>query len=333
VAEVQALAERARVRPALFADVQANPTGANVEAGVAALERHQADGLIALGGGSAIDCAKAIALLAACGAPLWRFAWPGHAAAQGERVRLPILAIPTAAGTGAEVEPSALITDSALPAKRALLHPGMMPKLVIADPALTISLPPALTAATGMDALSHSLEALCVANYHPMADSIAISAIVLIGRWLPVAIAEPDNIDARSHMLAAAIMGAAAFGKGLGAMHALSHAIGALKGHHHGLINAVLMPFVLAYNRPAIAEAMARLATALHLTGDPLPAVQRWVLDLRRRVGTPETVTALGLARSDFAQVAALAAQDICAGTNPVPVDALRLRAILEAAA
>jgi alcohol dehydrogenase class IV len=116
-------------------------------------------------------------------------------------------------------------------------------------------------------------------------------------------------------------------------MHALSHAIGALKGHHHGLINAVLMPFVLAYNRPAIGEAMARLAAALHLTGDPLPAVQRWILDLRRRVGTPETVTALGLARSDFAQVAALAVQDICAGTNPVPVDALRLRAILEAAA
>jgi alcohol dehydrogenase class IV len=321
------------VSPGFFAEVQENPTGRNVEAGVAAFNDHRADGIIALGGGSGLDCAKTIAILAACGGPLWRFAWPDHEAAQAEPGRFPIIAIPTTAGTGAEVEPSAIITDSEAPAKRAILHPAMLPKVVIADPALTISLPAKLTAATGMDALSHNLEALCVASYHPMANAIAASGIALIGRWLPVAVAEPGNLEARSHMMAAAIMGATAFGKGLGAMHALSHAIGALKGHHHGLTNAVLMPFVLSHNRRAIAPAMASLADALHLEGEPFPAVRQWILDLRRRLAIPETVTALGLAQGEFATVAALAAVDICAGMNPVPVDAAALHAILEAAA
>ena len=321
------------LEPGLFAEVQENPTGRNVEAGVAAFTGHRADGIIALGGGSGLDCAKTIAILAACGGPLWRFAWPDHEAAQSEPGRFPIIAIPTTAGTGAEVEPSAIITDSAVPAKRAILHPAMLPKVVIADPALTVSLPAKLTAATGMDALSHNLEALCVASYHPMADAIAASGIALIGRWLLVAVAEPGNLEARSHMMAAAIMGATAFGKGLGAMHALSHAIGALKGHHHGLTNAVLMPFVLSHNRPAITPAMASLADALHLQGEPFPAVRQWILDLRRRLAIPETVTALGLLRGEFPRVAALAAADICAGMNPVPVDAAALHAILEAAA
>ena len=296
------------------------------------LQAHKADGVIALGGGSGLDAGKTVALLAACGGSLWRFAWPDHQAAQSETARFPVIAIPTTAGTGAEVEPSAIITDSEAPAKRAILHPAMMPKLVIADPYLTVSLPAKLTAATGMDALSHNLEALCIPSYYPMADAIAAFGIALVGRWLPVAVSEPTNIEARSHMMAAAIMGATAFGKGLGAMHALSHAIGALKGHHHGLTNAVLMPFVLAHNRPAIEAAMGRLAATLNLPGDPFSAVQQWILDLRRRVAIPETITALGLGRGDFPAVAALAARDICAGTNPVPVDAVALERILETA-
>ena len=240
------------------------------------LQAHKADGVIALGGGSGLDAGKTVALLAACGGSLWRFAWPDHQAAQaqgaqGEAARFPVIAIPTTAGTGAEVEPSAIITDSDAPAKRAILHPAMMPKIVIADPYLTVSLPAKLTAATGMDALSHNLEALCIPSYYPMADAIAAFGIALVGRWLPVAVSEPTNIEARSHMMAAAIMGATAFGKGLGAMHALSHAIGALKGHHHGLTNAVLMPFVLAHNRPAIEAAMGRLAATLNLPAIPSP--------------------------------------------------------------
>jgi alcohol dehydrogenase class IV len=319
--------------PEMFAEIGENPTGRQVEAGVAAFRAHAADGVIALGGGSGLDAGKTVALLAACGGPLWRFAWPNHGAAQDAPARFPVIAIPTTAGTGAEVEPSAIITDEDGPAKRAILHPALMPRVVIADPYLTVSLPAPLTAATGMDALSHNLEALCIASYHPMADAIATAGIALIGRWLPVAFSEPTNVEARSQMMAAAIMGATAFGKGLGAMHALSHAIGALKGCHHGLTNAVLMPFVLAHNRPVIDAAMGRLAAALGLAGEPFAAVEDWILALRRQLAIPRTVTDLGLSRDDFAAVAALAAADICAPTNPIPVDAAALARILESAA
>jgi alcohol dehydrogenase class IV len=321
------------IAPKLFAGLQENPTGVNVEDGVAAFQAWKADGVIALGGGSGLDGGKTIALLAGCGGPPWRFAWPGHERAQIERSPVPIIAIPTTAGTGAEVEPSAIITDERGPVKRAVLHPGMLPRAVVADPSLTVSMPRGLTAATGMDALSHNLEALCVQSFHPMADAIAVAGIAMIGRWLPVAVAEPANLTARGYMMAAAIMGATAFGKGLGAMHALSHAIGALKGYHHGLTNAVLMPFVLAYNRPAIEPAMVALAETLRLQGEAFPAVHRWILDLRRKIGIPETVSQLGLARAEFDRVAELAASDICAGMNPVPVDAGTLRSILDAAA
>jgi alcohol dehydrogenase class IV len=331
-ARVMAAARDGGAAPILFAEVQENPTGANVDAGVAALREAGADGVIALGGGSGLDAGKTIALLAGCGGSLWRFAWPDHGAAERERGALPVIAVPTTAGTGAEVEPSAIITDERAPAKRAVIHPAMLPRAVIADPELTTSLPRGLTAATGMDALSHSLEALCVASYHPMADAIAVAGIALIGRWLPIAMDEPGNLEARGHMMAAAIMGATAFGKGLGAMHALSHAIGALKGRHHGLTNAVLMPFVLAYNRPAIEPAMAQLAEGLRLAGEPFEAVQHWILDLRARLGIPRSVIELGVPRAAFTAVAGLAATDICAGMNPVPVDAAALRGILEAA-
>lgn len=321
------------IAPRFFTGLQENPTGGNIAEGVAAFQAWNADGVVALGGGSGLDGGKTIALLAGLGGSLWRFAWPDHGAAQSERGGVPVIAIPTTAGTGAEIEPSAIITDERGPAKRAILHPAMMPRAVIADPELTVTMPRGLTAATGMDALSHNLEALCVPSFHPMADAIATAGIAMIGRWLPVAVAEPQNLAARGYMMAAAIMGATAFGKGLGAMHALSHAIGALKGCHHGLTNAVLMPFVLAYNRSAIEPAMAALAEALRLQGEAFPAVHRWILDLRRRLGIPETVTGLGLAPAEFDRVAGLAAADICAGMNPVPVDAGALRSILDAAA
>jgi alcohol dehydrogenase class IV len=326
---VQAAAAGPGVSPRLFAEVQENPTGNNVEDGVAAFHDWKADGVIALGGGSGLDCGKTIALLAARGGSLWRFAWPGHESAQQEGGAYPIIAIPTTAGTGAEVEPSAIITDKQGPVKRAILHPAMLPKAVIADPRLTTSMPAGLTAATGMDALSHGLEALCVRSFHPMADSIALAGIGLVGRWLPVALREPQNLEARSFMMAAAIMGATAFGKGLGAMHALSHAIGALHGYHHGLTNAVLMPYVLDYNRPAIAAAVSNLADALHLSGDGFTAVRQWVVDLRRQVGVPENLAKLGLRSDRFDAISGLAARDICAEMNPVPVDAAALKAIL----
>ena len=330
---VVAAATAPDIAPQVFADVRENPTHVEVEAGAAAFHAAKADGVIALGGGSALDCGKAIAVLAGCGGSLWRFAWPDHEAAQSETGVYPIIAIPTTAGTGAEVEASGIITDPRVPIKKGIVHPAMMPKFVVADPALTVSLPPHLTAATGMDALSHNLEALCVPGYHPMADAIALAGIATIATYLPIAVREPGNLEARSHMMAAALMGATAFGKGLGAMHALSHVIGALINSQHGLTNAVLMPFVLAYNRAAIDEKTAMIAEALKLAGDPFTAVHRWILDLRKEVGVPPTVTALGLSVTDFDRVAKLAETDICATTNPVPIAAAGFRAILDAAA
>jgi hypothetical protein len=330
---VIAAATTPAIAPQVFAEVRENPTDVEVEAGAAAFHAAKADGVIALGGGSALDCGKAIAVLAGCGGSIWRFAWPDHEAAQSETGIYPIIAIPTTAGTGAEVEASGIITDPRIPIKKGIVHPAMMPKFVLADPTLTVSLPPHLTAATGMDALSHNLEALCVPGYHPMADAIALAGIVAVATYLPVAVRSPANLEARSQMMAAALMGATAFGKGLGAMHALSHVIGALINSQHGLTNAVLMPFVLEHNRAAIGDKMAMIAEALKLPGDPFTAVHRWILDLRRDVGVPHTVTALGLARADFDRVAVLAETDICATTNPVPIAAAGFRAILDAAA
>jgi hypothetical protein len=329
---VIAAATTPTVAPQVFAEVRENPTDVEVEAGAAAFHAAKADGVIALGGGSALDCGKAIAVLAGCGGSIWRFAWPDHEAAQAESGVYPIIAIPTTAGTGAEVEASGIVTDPRVPIKKGIVHPAMMPRFVLADPELTVSLPPHLTAATGMDALSHNLEALCVPGYHPMADAIALAGIVAVARYLPTAVREPGNLEARSQMMAAALMGATAFGKGLGAMHALSHVIGAMINSQHGLTNAVLMPFVLAHNRDAIGDKMAMIAEALKLPGDPFTAVHRWILDLRRDVGILPTVTALGLAVKDFDRVAELATSDICATTNPVPIAAAGFRAILDAA-
>ena len=332
-ARVLEAAAQSGIAPRVFAEVWENPTDANVVDGVAAFHDGRCDGVVALGGGSGLDCGKTIALMAGCGGALWRFAWPDHEAAQSERGAYPIIAIPTTAGTGAEVEPSAIIADSRRPAKRAILHPAMMPKVVIADPELTVSLPAHLTAATGMDALSHCLEAICIASFHPMADAIAASGIATVGKFLPLAVSEPANLEARAGMMAAAIMGATAFGKGLGAMHALSHAIGALHGYHHGLTNAVLMPYVLAFNRPAIEPALTLVAESIQLSGEPFAAVSAWIVDLRRRIGIPETLTILGLAGSGFPAIADLAAGDICASMNPVPADAASLESILRSAA
>jgi alcohol dehydrogenase class IV len=331
-ARVVQAASQQGVVPVLWGEVAENPTGDDVSAGAAAFKKAGCDGVIALGGGSGLDCGKAVAVLAGCGGSLWRFAWPDHEAASSEPGCYPVIAIPTTAGTGAEVEMASMITDPT-PAKKAIVHPGMLPKVVIADPELTVSLPPRLTAATGMDALSHNLEALCVPVFNPMADAIALEGIVQVARFLSTAVAEPANIEARAGMMTAAIMGATSFCKGLGAMHALSHAIGALHERHHGLINAVVMPYVLAFNRPAIGPQLAQIADALKLRGDPFVAVEGWILYLRRQVGIPHTLAGLNIGPGDFPAIARLAAIDGCAATNPAPLSELSLMSILNNAA
>jgi alcohol dehydrogenase class IV len=318
--------------PMLWDQADQNPTGAQVMEGVAAFHDHRADGVIALGGGSGLDCGKTVALMAGCGGDLWRFAWPRSAEAEAERTPVPIIAVPTTAGTGAEVEASGIITDTSKPLKAGIVNISMLPRIVIADPELTTGLPPNLTAWTGMDALSHNLEALLVRQFHPMADAIGAAGVKICHHWLPRAVEAGDDIVARSWMMAAAVMGATSFVKGLGAMHALSHAIGALVGAQHGLTNAVLMPAVLRFNRPAIEQPVSALAAFLGLEAS-FDAYLEAVTALSLRVGIPQHVTEIGVRRQDFERLAAMALPDFNARCNPRPLDEAALVSILDAAA
>jgi alcohol dehydrogenase class IV len=327
---VDSLAKRCSA-PLLWAGADQNPTGKQVLAGTEAFHDHKADGVIALGGGSGLDCGKAVALLAGCGGDLWRFAYPRSLEAQAERSKVPIIAIPTTAGTGAEVEASGIITDPRKPVKAGIVNPSMMPRVVIADPELTLSLPQNLTAWTGMDALSHNLEALLVRQFHPMADAIGATGVKMCHAWLPRAVENGGDLTARSYMMAAAIMGATSFIKGLGAMHALSHAIGALAGAQHGLTNAVLMPYVLQFNRRAIEEPIAALAAGMSLEPS-FDAYLESVTTLSKRIGIPRHITDIGVARQDFERLAQMALLDFNAGCNPRQLDVPALKSILEAA-
>jgi alcohol dehydrogenase len=289
--------------------------------------------VIAFGGGSALDAGKVIAFMSGQTRPLWDFEDKADWWTRADRDGIaPVIAIPTTAGTGSEVGRAGVILDQAAGIKKIIFHPDMMPKAVILDPALTAGLPRHVTAATGMDALSHCLEAWCAPGYHPMADGIAAEGARLIRQWLPTAFADGANLEARGHMQVAAAMGATAFQKGLGAMHALSHPIGALCGTHHGLTNAVLMPYVLAFNAAALDERLTRLAAYLGLA-DPSPAaVVEWTLELRRQLEIPHALAELGVSRDQLDRLAAMAEEDPSAGGNPLPFDARGARQVLDAA-
>jgi alcohol dehydrogenase class IV len=244
----------------------------------------------------------------------------------------PVAAVPTTAGTGSEVGRAGVILDEEAGVKKIIFHPKMLPAIVILDPELTLGLPPNVTAATGMDALSHCLEAYCAPGFHPMADGIAAEGMKLIREWLPRAVEDGADIEARGHMLVAASMGATAFQKGLGGMHALSHPIGAVVGTHHGLTNAVLMPYVLAFNRPAIDGRLARLAGYAGLADASFAGLLDWVLELRQRLGIPHTLAELGVSAADVDRIALMAEADPSAAGNPLPFGAAAARSVLESA-
>lgn len=317
----------------LFSEVQGNPVLDNVEAGLAVYRAGNHDGVIAFGGGSAMDAAKAIALMVGQSRPLWDFEdredWWTRADPDGIA---PIVAVPTTAGTGSEVGRAGVITDPHDHTKKVIFHPKMLPAIVIADPALTVGLPPTVTAATGMDALSHNLEAFLSPVYHPMADGIAVEGIRLVHRWLKIAYEDGGNLEARAQMLVASSMGATAFQKGLGAMHSLSHPCGAVLDTHHGLTNAVVMPYVLAFNAPAVEEKLTRLARLLDLPGEGFAAVQRWVLELREQLSIPHTLAELGVTEGHVPRLAAMAVVDPTAGTNPVPLTVENLSGLYQQA-
>ena len=304
---------------AVFADIQANPVEKNVSQGVAAYRSGGHDGVIAFGGGSAIDAAKAIALMVGQTRPLWDFEdredWFTRVDVGG---MAPVVAVPTTAGTGSEVGRASVITDLSDHTKKIIFHPRMLPALVIEDPELTVGLPAQVTAATGMDALSHCLEAWCAPTYHPMAEGIAAEGMRLVKQWLPVAVHEPGNVEARAHMLVASSMGATAFQKGLGAMHSLSHPCGANLGSHHGLTNAIVMPYVLAWNRRAIEQKMVRLSAYLGLGEASFDGFLEWVLALRSDIGIPQTLAEIGVREEHAALFAPQALADPSTGGNPV---------------
>lgn len=313
--------EHAGIACGLFADVHPNPVGEDVEKGLKIYRNGHHDGVIVFGGGSAMDAGKSIAFMSGQTRPIWDYEdredWWSRADPAGIA---PVIAVPTTAGTGSEVGRAAVIVDERDHTKKIIFHPKMLPVEVIADPELTIGLPSHITAATGMDALSHSLEAYCSPFYHPMAQGIALEGMRLCREWLPVAVKSGSNVDARAFMMTASSMGATAFQKGLGSMHAMSHPCSSLRGTHHGLTNAVVMPYVLLHNRSAIEERLAAAARYMGLSDPSFTGFVDWVLALREDVGIPNTLKDIGVDLDMIAEGAAMALEDPSTGGNPLPM-------------
>ena len=315
---------------AVFSDVDPNPDDNNAAAGVACYRAGGHDGVIAFGGGSGLDLGKVVALMAGQTRPIWDFEdredWWTRADAEAIA---PVIAVPTTAGTGSEVGRASVVTNSQTHEKKIIFHPKMLPVTVICDPELTVGMPQFITAGTGMDAFAHCLEAFCSPHYHPMSQGIALEGLRLVKDYLPRAYADGTDLEARAHMMSAAAMGAVAFQKGLGAIHALSHPIGALHNTHHGTTNAVVMPMVLAFNRPVIDDRLAQAAAYLSLSGGADGFCQA-VEDLRRSLSIPENLSALGVENPDWDRLVRGAVTDPSAGGNPVELTTENTRQLFE---
>ena len=326
------LLDEAGLGRAMFADVDPNPTDRNLEAGIAAFRAGDHDGVVAFGGGSGLDLAKMVAFMQGQTRPVWDFEdigdWWKRADPDGIA---PSVAVPTTAGTGSEVGRASVITDTASHVKKVIFHPKVLPQVVIADPELTVGMPPKITAGTGMDAFAHCLEAYCSPFFHPMSAGIALEGMRLVKDFLPRAYRDGTDIEARAMMMAAGSMGAVAFQKGLGAIHALSHPVGALYGTHHGTTNAVVMPMVLDLNRPAIEEKIARAAAYLGLSPD-FGAFRAFVMELRAALGIPQRLSQMGVSTDRIDLMTEMALRDPTAGGNPVPMTPENTRALFEAA-
>jgi alcohol dehydrogenase class IV len=336
VAKTLKLLDDAKVKYGVFSEVKPNPVESNLTAGIAVFNKGKHDGVIAFGGGSALDLGKLIAFQAGQSRPVWDFEDIGDWWTRADASRIaPIVAVPTTAGTGSEVGRAGVVTHEASHTKKVIFHPKMLPAIVIADPELTAGMPPFITAGTGMDALAHCLEAYCAPGYHPMADGIALEGMRLAFENLPKAYANGKDLTARAHMMSAAAMGATAFQKGLGAIHSLSHPVGALYDTHHGMTNAVFMPYVLAFNRPAIEERIARAASYIGIKGG-FDGFARAVLKLRRELNVPHTlpglIKGLDMDKKRKALIADMAIVDPTAGGNPVKLTKKAALALLEQA-
>ncbi|VAW22234.1 Alcohol dehydrogenase [hydrothermal vent metagenome] len=312
------LLEKAGLGRAIFNEVDPNPNEINLAAGVKAFNDGGHDGVIAFGGGSGLDLGKMVAFMAGQTRPVWDFEdvddWWTRANADAIA---PIIAVPTTAGTGSEVGRASVITNSKTHVKKIIFHPKVLPTIVICDPELTVGMPKIITVGTGMDAFAHNLEAYCSPFYHPMSQGIAIEGMRLVKDYLPIAVKDGSNIEARSHMMSAAAMGATAFQKGLGAIHAISHPVGAIYNTHHGMTNAVVMPPVLKLNRPAIEKRIERLAGYLGISGG-FDGFYDYVLELRASLGVPDKLADLGVGGDRIEEMSEMALADPSCGGNPI---------------
>jgi alcohol dehydrogenase class IV len=330
-AKTRALVEAAGLGNAMFSEVDPNPSDLNVAAGLKVYREGGFDGVIAFGGGSALDLGKTIAFMAGQTRPLWDFEdigdWWTRANPAGIH---PIVAVPTTAGTGSEVGRAGLITNSALHEKKIIFHPKMLPSVVICDPELTVGMPKFITAGTGLDAFAHCVEAYSSPHYHPMSQGIALEGMRLVKEYLPRAYADGSDIEARAHMMSAAAMGATAFQKGLGAIHAISHPVGAVHNTHHGTTNAVCMPEVLKFNRPAIEDRFDMVAAYLGIKGG-FDGFCAFVEELNASLGIPRTLGGIGVKDADVDALSKSALNDPSVGGNPVPMTYDNTRAMIEA--
>ncbi|NRB29809.1 MAG: iron-containing alcohol dehydrogenase [Rhizobiaceae bacterium] len=325
-----ALMQQAGLGDGFFSDVDPNPNEKNVEAGLSVYRDGGHDGVVAFGGGSGLDLGKMLAFMSGQNRPIWDFEdigdWWTRADPDGIA---PIVAVPTTAGTGSEVGRASVISNSQTSEKKIIFHPKVLPSVVICDPELTMSMPKAITAGTGMDAFAHCLEALCSPHYHPMSQGIALEGLRLVRENLLTAYQHGDEIEARSHMMVAAAMGATAFQKGLGAIHALSHPIGAQHHTHHGTTNAVVMQQVLDFNRPAIEQVVGRAADYLQIEGG-FDGFRAYVGELNAALGIPRNLTELGVQNPDMDRLVKDALADPSTGGNPVEMTQENTRALLE---
>ncbi|WP_421696151.1 iron-containing alcohol dehydrogenase [Aestuariivirga sp.] len=328
VADILADLKAAGLKAALFADVRPNPVEENVLAGCKVYKDGRHDGVVAVGGGSGLDTGKLIALMHSQNISVFELEdigdWWTRADAS---VISPIIAVPTTAGTGSEVGRAGVVTHPITHEKKIIFHPALMPKVALLDPELTVGLPPKLTAATGMDALAHNLEAYCAPFYHPWSAGVALEGMRLVKDNLAKAVKKPKDLDARGNMLVASAMGATAFQRGLGAIHALAHPFGGLYDAHHGLLNGIIMPYVLKANRRKIEKDIERAAAYLGIKGG-FNGFLKWILALRKEIGIPHALKDIGIDTKRLDEIAAMAIKDPSAGGNPIPFTEKQYKAL-----
>ena len=303
----------------LYSNVVGNPTGTNVEEGVSCYKKNNCDGVIAFGGGSGLDVGKAIAFMSGQSLSIWDFEDVGDNWTKADSDKIaPIIAVPTTAGTGSETGRASVILNEDTGVKKIIFHPKFLPSIVILDPHLTLDLPAKITAATGMDALAHNLEAFCAPGFHPMADGIALEGMRLINKWLMVAVNDGKNVEARMNMLTAASMGSTAFQKGLGAIHSLSHPVNALNNVHHGLSNAIFMPYVLTFNKDVIENKIIKICDYLEFKVKSFDEFINWTLKLRKDLNIPHKLSDV-IKDDDFDidRLSKMALEDPSTGGNP----------------